>query len=98
MHRLSNSNAHLKIGASAGHQRRLLRPAQLVWAVVTLMALAIVAFIIGAPLLQSSHPAFAASIYQGFSFVWPSNTRAFISSCWISIRRMFPLHGTLCRI
>src|SRR2546425_11660592 len=69
MHRLSNSNAHLKIGASAVHQRRLLRPAQLVWAVVTLMALAIVAFIIGAPLLQSSHPAFAASIYKAFSFV-----------------------------
>ena len=40
-----------------------------VWAVTSTLALVLVGLIIGAPLLQSSHPAFSASIYETFSFV-----------------------------
>ena len=36
---------------------------------MTAAALALVGLIVSAPLLQSSHPAFAASIYKTFSFV-----------------------------
>src|SRR2546430_1405555 len=39
------------------------------WAIVTAIAFALVGLIISAPLMQSSHPAFAASIYKTFSFV-----------------------------
>src|SRR5258706_15444958 len=43
--------------------------AWIAWAIVTAAALALVGLIVSAPLLQSSHPAFAASIYKTFSFV-----------------------------
>jgi len=41
----------------------------IVWAITAAIALAIVALIIGAPLLQSGHPQFSASVYRSFSFV-----------------------------
>lgn len=41
----------------------------IVWAITASIALAIIALIIGAPLLQSGHSQFAASIYKSFSFV-----------------------------
>ena len=44
--------------------------ASAVWAISAAIAIAILAAIIGAPLLQSSgHPAFAFKIYRAFSFV-----------------------------
>ena len=40
------------------------------WMAVTTIAVALVALIVGAPLLQSAgHPEFAARIYKGFSYV-----------------------------
>jgi uncharacterized membrane protein len=52
----------------AGSETRI-RTAWIAWAIVTAAALALVGLIVSAPLLQSSHPAFAASIYKTFSFV-----------------------------
>jgi uncharacterized membrane protein len=41
----------------------------MVWAIVTMIGLTLIALIIGAPLLQSGHLEFAASIFKAFSFV-----------------------------
>jgi len=49
--------------------KREISPEWIAWAVVTSIGLAIVGLIISAPLMQSSHPAFAASIYKTFSYV-----------------------------
>lgn len=49
---------------------RTSRAPWLAWTIVSAIALTLVALIIGAPLLQSSgHPAFAFTIYKGFSYV-----------------------------
>lgn len=57
--------------------------AGVIWAISATLVLAILAAIIGAPLLQSSgHPAFAIKIYRAFSFV-----------CHQIPERSFHLHG-----
>lgn len=57
--------------------------AGVIWAISATLALAILAAIIGAPLLQSSgHPGFAFKIYKAFSFV-----------CHQIPERSFHLHG-----
>ena len=55
----------------------------IIWVISATLALAILAAIIGAPLLQASgHPAFAIKIYRAFSFV-----------CHQIPERSFHLHG-----
>jgi uncharacterized membrane protein len=46
-----------------------IRAVWITWAIVTAIGLSLVGLIICAPLLQSSHPVFAASIYKTFSYV-----------------------------
>ena len=41
----------------------------IVWVITVSIALTLIALIIGAPLLQSGHPEFAASILKAFSYV-----------------------------
>ncbi len=55
----------------AGHHRPSSAVyAKLVWAISATITIALVAFIIGAPLAQANgHPAFAVAIYKTFSFV-----------------------------
>src|SRR5947209_6439354 len=54
----------------AGESTRANRRAIAVWAVTSLIALAILGLIVGAPIAQASgHPGFAAAIYKTFSFV-----------------------------
>lgn len=58
------------VARSAQHLRSLSPIRFVVWAAVTSIALTIVGLIVGAPLSQAyGHPAFAAPIYQAFSFV-----------------------------
>jgi uncharacterized membrane protein len=58
--------------------------AGVIWAISATLALAILAAIIGAPLLQSSgHPAFAIKIYRAFNFV-----------CHQIPERSFHFHGS----
>ena len=56
--------------AVATESDREARVPLIAWAIVTAIALMLVALIVGAPLAQvNGHPAFAAAIYRAFSFV-----------------------------
>ena len=56
--------------AVATESDREARAPLIAWAIVTAIALMLVALIVGAPLAQvNGHPAFAAAIYRAFSFV-----------------------------
>ena len=65
--RISNSVSEgISLPLGIGRQTRL---PWIIWAITSSIALTLVGLIICAPLLQSSHPAFSASIYKTFSFV-----------------------------